>query len=590
MPFTYKVPGQDLEMTSDINEGQFYRDEQRVQAPLSSQTVFTLRNGTLYILSVPEYEKKYGSAGGLSIKNSGEEALYRGFTSGAIKHSQVTTADEVPAFSAARNEVITSAPRPDNPNAAVISSSTQGVISPGNPTPAGTTRTVQTGPGGFPIMKEESILATMGGGAPAKPVASGTLRDYGLPSDAKIGSPEATGFLLSMKPAGTPGAPAIAPPRTPAASTAISAVSPQGGTSASMGAGGTPVVPNPADIAKLDTDANKEMEDALHTIADSSLNVDTKTSLELATSISKLLDKKPPTAPSYLETFNKQRAELGIDKLQSDLSNIDTKIAKMDSDIRAQLAAEGDRLVSMPQINRRKSALQVQYENDRSGLLLEKNTIANELNVKMGTLNTMMTLTGKDYETAKAEFDFQYNKSIQMLNLWKGLEDSQKSQQDRAQDNARATWQVMITALEKGSISSDNWSAQTKLDIKNLELQMGVPIGFTELVHKASAGKEIAFHTTTPDKRGEIIYYKDGSQKIVDFGAYAGGPDEATATARLNAENKIRDDFRTELLKWDKRGTREQLIARLRAAFSGQINKDDIERAVYDAYPNGYDE
>src|SRR3990167_10374667 len=42
-----------------------------------------------------------------------------------------------------------------------------------------------------------------------------TLREFGLQSDALIGSPEATQFLTTMKPAGTPGALSQTPSTAP---------------------------------------------------------------------------------------------------------------------------------------------------------------------------------------------------------------------------------------------------------------------------------------------------------------------------------------------------------------------------------------
>ena len=128
--FSYQNPDGLHTVTSDINEGKFYRDEQRIGAPREAQTVITLRNGTLYIIRVPEYEKKYGSASNLPIINSGEEALYAGFTKGAIKHNEVSSANEIPESFTARNEKILQTVNPKNPNASIVTSNVQGVLKP----------------------------------------------------------------------------------------------------------------------------------------------------------------------------------------------------------------------------------------------------------------------------------------------------------------------------------------------------------------------------------------------------------------------------------------------------------------------------
>ena len=106
-----------------------------------------------------------------------------------------------------------------------------------------------------------------------------------------------------------------------------------------------------------------------------------------------------------------------------------------------------------------------------------------------------------------------------------------------------------------------------------MEVQAGLPIGFTKLLTQISVGKEVLFHTTTPDKSAELIYYKDGTVKMLPFGERGG-----------EGEKKTLDDFNSDLADFKKGETRETLISRLKAKYGTKIDPNDIARKVYETY------
>lgn len=61
-----------------------------------------------------------------------------------------------------------------------------------------------------------------------------------------------------------------------------------------------------------------------------------------------------------------------------------------------------------------------------------------------------------------------------------------------------------------------------------------------------------------------------------------------SVTNNITPETKIVDKFNEKASSWDLKGTREQLIRRLQGEFPS-IDGGDIQRKVYEIYPNGYD-
>lgn len=61
-----------------------------------------------------------------------------------------------------------------------------------------------------------------------------------------------------------------------------------------------------------------------------------------------------------------------------------------------------------------------------------------------------------------------------------------------------------------------------------------------------------------------------------------------SVTNNITPEEKVVDKFNTKLTGWDKAGTREQFIRELQSAFPN-IEPVDIQKKVYETYPNGYD-
>jgi len=258
----------------------------------------------------------------------------------------------------------------------------------------------------------------------------------------------------------------------------------------------------------------------------------------------KLTEEKPKTLVEQLAT---KRAELGVDPLENDINSIDAEIAKLDSDFLALQEKTGNRRVSLGQINRRKSAEEMQYTQMKNELTLQKNALANQLNQKYSVLNTYMQYTGMDYQNAQNEYNTKFSQAISMINLVKNVEETAKSDAEKVVDNARANAQLMIDALKGSNTNFDTLNPTTQAEIQKLELQANLPSGFVKFAMGAVDEPVVSIGSSFDNASGQRmtpIYTKDPSTgvvsvKMISLGAVdAGSPsdDEEDKKAGLEAD------------------------------------------------------
>lgn len=268
----------------------------------------------------------------------------------------------------------------------------------------------------------------------------------------------------------------------------------------------TPAPDNTSEIDILNKEINDSQTGEADVINNNGSSVDTSLSAKM---IKKLYDAQTEPAKkeaSLAETLAAKRKELGVGGLEDDLASVDSDLAKLDADFTSLMPEEENRRVSVRQINKRQSAEELQYNRQRRDLVAERTSIANELSSKYSVIETMINVTGQDIDNARANYQDQFNRNVQMINMIKGVEDSAKTDQERKIDNARSNLQIMTNLVKDGNVSYDELDAATKLSIKNLEITAGLPTGFTSFVSEQIKDPVVSLLTAYTDKNtGERI-------------------------------------------------------------------------------------
>ena len=358
---------------------------------------------------------------------------------------------------------------------------------------------------------------------------------------------------------------------------------------------------DPNEIAALDAEANANQESEATTIDEEATEAEISDSAKLTEKLIGMLEGDEAKPPSLVETFNTKRAELGIGELEADLAAANADVEKLDADYASTLEESELRPTSMRAIRRRQSADDIAYRRARRDLVVERNSIANQVNQKLGVLNTMVQLTGMDIDNAQQEYQFKFNAAISLTNLVRGIENDQKSDAERKSDNARANAQIMYNLIKSGNVDYANLDESTKADIKAMEISAGLPVGFTQFITETLEEPAVSFLPAYTDASGRriqpvgVIDKNTGAFKItnVDIGqakAEGGGGGKSAEEKAREKEEKAQESRDSEFEKFAKEMankvydgdmTREEARDRIKAFYP-----DYDENVIYDLVPD----
>jgi len=215
--------------------------------------------------------------------------------------------------------------------------------------------------------------------------------------------------------------------------------------------------------------------------------------------VTSFVEKQKEEAPaSLVDQFQTKRSELGIEPLETELADIESKIEAINTQLLVDAEKEGERLVSVTQIGRRRGKLQQEAEQRIALLNVERSAVARRLDNKLNTLNTVMTLTQQDFANAKAQYDSEFTKSLQIISLIKGIENDEQAE-------AEANLNTIINLAQESGKGFADLTPDMQRNIRTLELEQGLPVGVTETFLEAKPNTKIISTTTGTDAQGNQI-------------------------------------------------------------------------------------
>lgn len=298
------------------------------------------------------------------------------------------------------------------------------------------------------------------------------------------------------------------------------------------GAGTTPTAPvsttpiqAPTNIQEANAYINKDQQTNFAT-ASSVNEPPVKSSVEsIYGKVSDLLkdNLSPKPAPvSMMETYTKLKADYGLTDLESNLNSLKAQARDIEAQKQARINSEKGKPVAMNVISGRVSEVE-QQENER--LLAINNSIqaaTDTLKTKYDAVDTIMKYTATDYDNAVQNYDKQFNQNIAVMNMVRGIVETEKSDEERRVDNARANAQIMINTMNSNGTTYDKLTPDQQANLMKLGVQSGLGANFFTDVMQKSAGKEILTTITNDDKTKTTIMYKDGTTKVISTGLPAG--------------------------------------------------------------------
>jgi hypothetical protein len=299
-----------------------------------------------------------------------------------------------------------------------------------------------------------------------------------------------------------------------------------------------------------------------------------------------------PERPNLVDTYNTLRSQEGIGDLETSL----TDVRKQKLELKNQLNEFENRTSGQGRtqgevdtaVGVESKKLQEQYDR----LTTEESSLVDQLNTKNSVIETIINLTGKDYDNAVQDYNTQFSQTLQTINTIKGIQDTDKTDEERRQDNARANLQILANQLSSGDLQFSQLDPAQQAQINKLELQAGLPIGTISSIKDRNPKADIVSTTSRTDASGNAytdIVIRDKNTGALSVQTILRGkeriPDSGGGTG-INSKLQSRIDKVVNDI-FSGRVSREQGIAILQGEFPG--TNIDLAKAIYTRVPDGYE-
>lgn len=248
-----------------------------------------------------------------------------------------------------------------------------------------------------------------------------------------------------------------------------------------------------------------------------------------------LLPSTPaPTAPSLVDQFNTLTQAKGVDAIQASITDLKSQQDAIASQLQVTKTAERGKPVAQNVIEGRVTQEQqvAQDQYDFIGRQLARKQ--DELTSTLGNIKMIMDFTQQDYTNASASYNTQFDHAITTFNLIHGIQQDQKTDAQRAVDNARANAQILINTVTAGNLSLQNLGPDQKAQLNKLEVQSGLPVGFFQAI-KMDAKANIISTTTDNGVTQVLMRNADGTISVQNYGTKTSGAGTAANKAALNS-------------------------------------------------------
>lgn len=157
-----------------------------------------------------------------------------------------------------------------------------------------------------------------------------------------------------------------------------------------------------------------------------------------------------PSPFNRSEAYSGLRSQYGVGDLESQLADIENQYAEVEAAKRQRVQGEQGKLASTGVMAGRVSEVERQENERLDALNRQRLNIATQLQAKNSTISAMMQYMGEDYAAASQRYDSEFNKNVQMINLARGIRQEEISENDKLQDNARASLTTIYNAALQG--------------------------------------------------------------------------------------------------------------------------------------------
>lgn len=212
------------------------------------------------------------------------------------------------------------------------------------------------------------------------------------------------------------------------------------------------------------------------------------------------------TMPAPLDrvaSFEKYRDQYQVADLETQLNDFKAQQKEIDAQLRTNKIAERGKPVATNVIEGRisKESQQAQEQYDFVGRQIS--SITDQLSTANNAISLFMNFENLDYQDATARYNTEFTQNLQVIDLVRNIQKDQITEEQRKIDNARANLTVFSNAITSGNMNPANLSSDQKLQIQKLEVQSGLPVGFTQSL--GLSAKDRIISTSTDNGVTQIV-------------------------------------------------------------------------------------
>lgn len=198
--------------------------------------------------------------------------------------------------------------------------------------------------------------------------------------------------------------------------------------------------------------------------------------------VQSLAGLKAPKAYSAEKTFEDLRDEYGIDRLESDLTDLQNEERELSAYKRQRVNAQLDKPVTMGVIEGRVGEVERQENERLDSVGREIQYKSSQLETKYNVVNTVMSLRQTDYQNAYQQYSDAFSRTVSMINVLEARAGREEAREDRQRTNARADLQILWTAAQERGLTFDQLPDTQKMLMAKLDAEAQLPVGFSQFI------------------------------------------------------------------------------------------------------------
>lgn len=219
--------------------------------------------------------------------------------------------------------------------------------------------------------------------------------------------------------------------------------------------------------------------------------------------------RQAPAQPSLVEEFQAFRQQVGLPGVEGELETARADLRALEDEVVSrEREIKGQPGVTSRFIGRRLVQLDKETADAFDTAQTQVRDLQDRVDGRNKTVSMFMNLAKQDFTNARRQYEFEFNKAIQLYN-------SLSIEENRAVDNARANLQLMMNQMSKSKISYNDLDTDGKLAFDSEAVRSGLSSELGQFIQANTEG-EIAWHSKNPDGT-HTVFYKDVNNKITGY-------------------------------------------------------------------------